>query len=74
MTQPFFSVIIPVYNRAKALPEVIESVRAQTCQDFEIVIVDDGSKDDLGGVGSASETPVERPRTAVNPSTARRGS
>lgn len=43
---PFFSVIIPVYNRAAALARAIESVRAQTCQDFEIVVVDDGSKDD----------------------------
>ncbi|MBV9551021.1 MAG: glycosyltransferase family 2 protein [Alphaproteobacteria bacterium] len=45
MTQPFFSVIIPVYNRAAALKKAIASVRAQTCQDFEIVVVDDGSHD-----------------------------
>ena len=45
MTAPFFSVIIPVYNRAPALARAIESVRAQTCQDFEIVVVDDGSND-----------------------------
>lgn len=43
---PFFSVIIPVYNRAGPLAQAIESVRAQTCQDFEIVVVDDGSRDD----------------------------
>jgi glycosyltransferase involved in cell wall biosynthesis len=43
---PFFSVIIPVYNRAAALARALESVRAQTCQDFEIVVVDDGSADD----------------------------
>jgi glycosyltransferase involved in cell wall biosynthesis len=47
---PFFSVIIPVYNRAKPLRAAIESVRAQSCQDFEIVIVDDGSTDDPGRV------------------------
>ncbi|HEY4075959.1 MAG TPA: glycosyltransferase family A protein [Rhizomicrobium sp.] len=46
MAVPFFSVIIPVYNRAKTLCAAIESVRAQTCQDFEIVVVDDGSDDD----------------------------
>jgi glycosyltransferase involved in cell wall biosynthesis len=46
MSQPFFTVIIPVYNRAGPLAEAIASVQAQTCQDFEIVVVDDGSKDD----------------------------
>lgn len=43
---PFFSVIIPVYNRAQSLHRALESVRAQTCQDFEIIVVDDGSRDD----------------------------
>ncbi len=47
---PFFSVIIPVYNRAEALRAAIESVRAQSCQDFEILVVDDGSRDDPRGV------------------------
>jgi glycosyltransferase involved in cell wall biosynthesis len=46
MMAPFFSVIIPVYNRAESLRRAIESVCAQTCQDFEIVVVDDGSQDD----------------------------
>ena len=45
MTGPFFSVIIPVYNRAASLRAAIESVRTQSCQDFEIMVVDDGSSD-----------------------------
>ena len=45
MHTPFFSVVIPVYNRAAELRLAIESVRAQNFQDFEIIVVDDGSRD-----------------------------
>jgi glycosyltransferase involved in cell wall biosynthesis len=54
---PFFSVIIPVYNRAQALHTAIASVRAQTCQDFEIVVVDDGSKDAPRAVAESFNDP-----------------
>jgi glycosyltransferase involved in cell wall biosynthesis len=43
---PLFSVVIPVYDRAAPLRRALESVLAQSCQDFEIVVVDDGSRDD----------------------------
>ena len=42
---PCFSVIIPAYNRARFLPECLESVLAQTFTDWECIIVDDGSTD-----------------------------
>jgi glycosyltransferase involved in cell wall biosynthesis len=54
---PFFSVIIPVYNRAEALRRAIESVLVQSCQDFEIVVVDDGSKDDPRSVADSFRDP-----------------
>ncbi len=43
--RPTFSVIIPVYNTRQTLPGMLRSALAQTCADFEIVIVDDGSTD-----------------------------
>ena len=43
---PYFSVVIPVYNRARVLRDAINSVLWQTEQDFEIIVVDDGSGDD----------------------------
>lgn len=41
-----FSVIIPLYNKAPYVAKAIGSVLAQTFADFELVIMDDGSKDD----------------------------
>jgi len=42
---PFFSVIIPTYNRADLLPKAIDSVLKQNFRDWELIIVDDGSTD-----------------------------
>ncbi len=42
---PYFSIIIPSYNRAPIINRAIQGVLEQTFQDFEILIVDDGSTD-----------------------------
>lgn len=44
---PLVSVIIPVYNAARTINEALQSVFSQTFQDFEVIVVDDGSTDDL---------------------------
>ena len=44
------SVVIPVYNRAKLLARAIDSVLSQTCRDFELIVVDDGSTDNTAMV------------------------
>ena len=42
---PRYSIIIPTYNRASSVANTLESCFKQTFEDFEIVVVDDGSKD-----------------------------
>ncbi len=44
--RPFFSLIMPVYNAEKFLDKSIDSVLEQTFKDFELILVDDCSKDD----------------------------
>jgi glycosyltransferase involved in cell wall biosynthesis len=47
---PQISVVIPTYNNAALLCETLDGVRRQTFKDFEIIVVDDGSKDNTGDV------------------------
>ncbi len=42
---PLFSVVVPAYNSAAFIDKCIESVLEQTCSDFELILVDDGSRD-----------------------------
>lgn len=48
-----FSVIVPVYNVEAFLPQCLDSIVNQTCQNFEILLIDDGSTDRSGQICDA---------------------
>jgi Glycosyl transferase family 2 len=45
-SSPAFSVIIPCWNAAATLRDTLDSLKAQDCQDWEAIVIDDGSTDD----------------------------
>lgn len=61
--QPLISVVIPVYNREKSVADSIQSVQEQTFQNWEIVAVDDGSRD--GSVAVLKKMAENEPRLRV---------
>ena len=46
--KPYFSIIVPVYNVEKQLDYCVESIINQTFTDYEVLLIDDGSKDKSG--------------------------
>lgn len=50
VSPPRISVLMPVFNTASYLPQALESIRLQTCADFELVVIDDGSSDDSSDI------------------------
>jgi glycosyltransferase involved in cell wall biosynthesis len=71
--QPVVSVMLPVYNAGRYLAEALDSVLAQTLRDFEIIAIDDGSKDNsltiLQGYAARDERVrvLSRPNRGVIP-------
>ena len=50
MTDIYFSIVIPLYNKQNAIAATLQSVLAQTYQNYEVIIVDDGSTDNSAQV------------------------
>lgn len=59
---PKISVIVPVYNTEQYLPRCIDSILAQTFTDFELLLIDDGSKDSSGKICDESAAKDSRIR------------
>ena len=61
-TNPAVSIIVPVYNAEKTLRRCVDSVLKQEYPDFELLLVDDGSRDGSGGIcnGYARQDPRVR--------------
>lgn len=61
--QPKVSVIVPIYNVEKYLPQCLDSLLAQTLQDIQVILVNDGSKD--GGPAIIAAYAARDPRIEV---------
>lgn len=57
---PKVSVIVPVYNVAEFLPKCVNSLLAQTYEDYEIILVDDGSTDNSGALCDSYDREQEK--------------
>src|ERR1700676_4812645 len=63
LMKPLISVVLPVWNGARWLTEAIDSIRGQTHDNFELVVVDDGSTDGSADIIEASARSDRRIRT-----------
>lgn len=49
-TRPLFTVVMPAYGVEKYLAKAVESIESQTFQEWELIIVEDGSPDKTGSL------------------------
>lgn len=63
MKEPFFTVAIPAYNAERTIAATLDSVAAQTFSDWEIVVTDDGSRDETAAL--VERWKAQHPRFAL---------
>nr|WP_315234330.1 glycosyltransferase family 2 protein [uncultured Flavobacterium sp.] len=71
--KPTIAIIIPVYNRAKLLPETLDSIIMQTFTDWECILVDDESTDDSFAVIKEYQNKDNRIRVYKRPGELKKG-
>lgn len=64
---PRFSIILPIYNVEKYLSACIDSILKQSFKDYEIILVDDGSKDSSGAICDDYKKGFERIKVIHKP-------
>lgn len=64
--EPVVSIVLPVYNGSRHLSAAIDSVRSQTYTNWELIIVDDGSRDDSGALAACAADADDRIRVVSN--------
>src|ERR1700680_3290107 len=52
--RPSVSVVVPLYNKARYIARSLDSIARQTFQDFEVLVIDDGSTDGGGAIAAAT--------------------
>ena len=67
MEQPKISIIVPIYKAEPYLRQCLDSITAQTYQNLEIILVDDGSPDGCGGICDAYGAKDSRIRVIHQP-------
>jgi len=68
---PFFSIVVPCYNRADILTATVYAIMQQQDVDFELILVDDGSQDDTLAVAQALALGDARIRVFTQPNSER---
>ncbi len=67
MGRPLFTVVMPAYGVEQYLEDAVESIQKQTCSDWELIIVEDGSPDGTGSLADRLEKQDERIRVIHHP-------